>query len=154
MRHAGRESGIERVDVDGEVDRRLKVEVERQVPAATRFDDLDTEALELRSMMVGHAAKSDLNQSIGESLLHDPSERRGVRTWVALVGVIDVGVSVDVEDRQLRVEAADDAHDRMGDRVVAAQADQRPAGFERSSDAPIDDVPGIDPLLELDVAVI
>ena len=111
------------------------VDVEPQIlAAAARLDDLDAEALELVAMMVVDGAQPDLDQAVGEPLLHDPGEGRGVGPRVVLIGMIDVGVRVDVEDGQARMAAAHGAHDRIGDGMVAAEADQRIARIQRAPD--------------------
>jgi len=49
----------------------------------------------------------------------------GVRSRIALIGVIDVGMGIDMEDGQRRVAPMDSAHDRMRHGMIAAEADQR-----------------------------
>jgi hypothetical protein len=45
-----------------------------------------------------HRPDADLDQPAGQSLLHDPGERTCVGEAVALEFIVEIGMSVDVQD--------------------------------------------------------
>ncbi|ESX92451.1 hypothetical protein X755_26025 [Mesorhizobium sp. LNJC405B00] len=98
MRHAGRTSRVEAVEIDREIDRRLEIELQilAEMP---RLDHFDAEALELVTKFIIEGAQADLDQPVGQSLLQDAREGRGVGPPVALIGIVDVGMGVDLDDR-------------------------------------------------------
>ena len=71
-------------------------------------------------------------------LLHDPRERAGVREAVSAELVVEVGVRVEVEDRKPRILSGERPHDRIGDRVVAAERDGSVAVLEKVADRRLD----------------
>ncbi len=153
MRHAGRVGRVQRVDVHRKIDRRRQVEP-KFLAAATGLDNLDAETLELVAVMIVDGAKPHLNQTIGKLLFHDPGKRRGVGSRVTLVCVVDIGVRIDMKNGQAGVTATYGAHDRMRDRVVAAEANQRIPGIHGAPHILLDEIPRIRAAIELDVALI
>lgn len=98
----GAKGRIQHVDIDRETDRRRNVELQRR-GVLDRLDRLDAEALELVAVMVVDRAQPDLDQAVGQLLLHDAGEGRGVRPWIALIGMIDVPMRIDMVDGEVRV---------------------------------------------------
>ena len=145
--------GIEGIDVQRHIDRRA--DVDRQpLAAGGRFDRLHAEASPLLAMMVVDGAQANLDQPVRQPFLHDPREGRGMGAWIALVGMVDVRVRVDVQDGQLRVVRAEGTQDRMGQRMVAAEADQRLAGGQNGPGFAFDSRPGVFALVEAKVATV
>jgi hypothetical protein len=123
MRNARGKRRIERIHVERNVDRAVDLHaIERgQVP---HFDDLDAEFLCLLALMPGHRPNADLDQPLGRAFLHDARKRASVRQPVAFEFVVEIGVRVEVENGQSGNVLAEGAHDRQGNRVVAAQANR------------------------------
>ena len=96
--------------------------------------DLDAETLGLSSLVRVQGADADLYQTTGEAVLHDPGEWTGVGFAVALELVIEIGVGIEVEDRQPRVPAGGGSHDGIGDGMVAAEGDDATAGLDKARD--------------------
>ena len=65
---------------------------------------------------------------LDQPVLVGPPERRGVGVPVAELGVVGVGVGVDVDHGQRAVVAGHRAEDRIGDAVVAPHRDRPAAG--------------------------
>ena len=99
------------------------------------LDRVDVEAPDLIALMRRQRADADLHESPAQLFLHDPRERAGVRKAIALELVVKIAVGVDVKDRGRRVQARDGAHDRISDRMIAAERDRREAVLQRQLDA-------------------
>src|ERR1700735_1216774 len=104
-------------------------------------------------MMFVDCTQTDLNEPISQSFFHDPSKGGGVRSPVTLIGVVDIGVRIDMKDGQLGAAAAPRAHDRMRDGMIAAKTNQSIARLECADDPLIDDIPRISGTVELNIAV-
>ena len=61
---------------------------------------------------------------------------------------------VDMKDRQLVMTSPHSSHDRMSDRMVAAEANQRIATLQRAGHVVFDQIPWIGAAVELNVAEI
>ncbi len=72
-------------------------------------------------------ANSDLHQARRVAALHDPGERRGVAQRIAFEIVVEVGVSVKVEDVDWPVHRSDSCDHRKTDHVIAAKDDRNRA---------------------------
>jgi len=87
-----------------------------------------------------------LHQAAREPLLHDAGEGAGVGEAVALELVVQVGMGVDVEDRQPGVPSPDGPQDRVRHRVIAADGDWGAAVIHQPADCALyrrDSVSGI-----------
>ena len=65
----------------------------------------------LLTLMAVHRPDAHLHQAAREPLLHDAGEGAGVRETVALELVVQVGMGVDVQDRQPWVPPPDGPQD-------------------------------------------
>ncbi len=106
VRDAGCEGRIERIDIHRHIDRGGYARA-----AASRRSGMTSivstpKPLELLAVMIVDRAQPDLDQAVGELFLHDAGKGRGVRARIALIGVIDVGMSVNMEDGELPRGAA------------------------------------------------
>jgi len=155
MGDAGCIGRIEPIEIQGDINRRREIEIERAI-ATAHLDHLDTEPLELRAMMIIGGAQADLDQPVRQSLLHDPCKRRSMRARIALIGIVDVGMRIEMQDGEPRMPPPNRPQHRMGDRVVAADRNQGCTGFQRTPDRFSDLVPfpGVSLRAESDVAVI
>ena len=81
--------------------------------------------LRLIAAVPRHRANPDLNQPIRQPLLHDPGERTRVREAIAFELVVEIRMRVDLQDRERPVAGAQPAQDRIGDRMIAAERDER-----------------------------
>ena len=126
MRDAGREGGIEAVEVDADVERRSRDRhaLRREI---AHLDHLDAEPRRLGAAMGVHRADAELDEAAGVAGLHDPRERRGVAERVALEIVIEIGMGVEMEDVQRAVNRGERGDDRAGDHMVAAERDRHGA---------------------------
>jgi hypothetical protein len=77
-----------------------------------------------------------------------------MRAPIALIGIIDIGVRIDMKYCQMAVTATHRTHDRMGDGMVAAEANQWIAGLHRVGHLLLDDIPWIGATVELDIAMV
>src|SRR5690606_26633074 len=102
MRHARRECRIESIDVERDVDRRLELQLHAIAPAAG-FDHFHAKTFELLAMLIADSAQAYLHQPVRKPLLHDSCEWRRMRSRVVLIRVIDIGMRVDVQNREARV---------------------------------------------------
>jgi hypothetical protein len=124
MRDTRRECRVEAVQVERDIERRLERK-DFGVVQRPHLDHLDAKAPRLLRLVPVHRADADLYQSRGEPFLHDARKGAGVRVAVALELVVEVGVRVNMQDAQARVDGMERAQRRIGDGVVAAQH-QRP----------------------------
>ena len=141
---AGRESGIQAVDVEAQVDRTAAdllpdlghQRSERLVPALLGLDD--AKALLARPVEVvggiAGAAQPDLDHAAGvqELLLDRAAERRPVCDRLTEHRLVDVGMSVDVDQADRSMALTDGAQDRQRQSVIAPER-QRPAALRKDS---------------------
>ena len=99
------------------------------------LDRIDGESRDLIALVRGQRADADLHQPRAQVFFHDARERAGVRIAIALEFVIEIGVRVDVQDRDAAMPLRDRAHDRIGDRVIAAEADRAKSVLEHRGNA-------------------
>src|ERR1044072_1768013 len=126
MRHAGCKRRIERVNVERDVNRRIKLQL--QIPdQVAHLDRLNAKLSHLFTLMSGERSYPYLDQSLHESLFHDARKGRSVRITIALVAVVNVRMRVEMKDAQVFVLARERSHDRVCDRVVAAERDRHQA---------------------------
>jgi hypothetical protein len=127
----------------------------RGARAATRgLDGLHAEALELLAVMRADRAQPHLDQTVRKLLFHDACEGRSMRAKIPLVAFVDIGMCVDVQDRESRLAPPQRPQDRVSDGMIAAETDQRVARVEYPGDPRLDHLPGIRPAVERDVAVV
>ena len=128
VRNTGSERRVERIQVDADVKRcgrdRHLIRCE-----ASHFHDLDPEPLRLLAAMRVERTDSDLDEACRKSPLHDPGERRRMAERIALEIVIEIGVSIEMQDVQLPMMLGQARDDRIGDHVVATKEERR---FARS----------------------
>src|SRR6185369_10171610 len=124
MRYSGRIRGIDSVDIERDVNRRGEFHP-HIVPETARLESLDSEALHLLALMRRCRSNTDLNKSVGESLFHDARERRRMRSGVFLKIVINVRMRIEVKQRERGMATVYRSHDRMTDRMITSEADQR-----------------------------
>src|SRR5207248_2301475 len=137
VRYAGREGGVERVDVYRHIGRAPEARPFPRDPG-THVDHRDAVALGLRPLYGVHGPDPHLHQAIRETLLHDPRERAGVRIGVACELGIEIGVRVEVQHLESRVKPADRADDGVRDRVITAQHDRPAAAVEQGAQRLLD----------------
>ena len=100
MGNAGSKRGVERVEVERDIDRRFKPERRRTGPMSSLVD-LHAKPVGLLPLVRVHAAYPDLHQPRGERFLHDPREGAGMGKPVAFERVVEVGMGVEVQDLSL-----------------------------------------------------
>src|SRR5215470_10022181 len=122
MRDAGCKGGVEDVHVERDVDRAPGLHLlERSLP--TDFEDFDAEARGLFFLVLVHRTDADLDKALSKLFFHDASKRRGVRMAVALEVIVEIGVSVEMNDGQVFEVAAEGAHDGISDGMIATETD-------------------------------
>ena len=136
---------------NGHVDGTVEADLE-PVPKILHLDHLDAETRDLLPLMGVGRADADLDEAAGEPLFHDPGERAGVREAIALELVVEVGMRVEVQDRKVRVLSGEGAHDRIRDRVVAAERHGRVPVRQQVSDRRLDAPERVRPGLFAEVA--
>ena len=108
----------------------------------THLDDFDTKLFGLLALMGIHRADADLDETFSRALLHDAGEWAGMRQAIAFEFVVEVGVSVEVDDGQAGNALSEGADDGQGDGVIAAQADGPQVVVEELADFGFDSCEG------------
>ena len=111
MRNARRKRRIERVNVERDVNRRIKLELQVADQVA-HLDRLNAKLPHLFALMCGERSDSHLHQSLHQPLFHDARKRRRVRITIALVVIVNIRMRVEVKDAQVFVLARKRSHDR------------------------------------------
>ena len=75
MRHTWSECGVDAVDVERYVDRRLNVDL-RVLAPVLRFMQLHAESFDLFALVCGRSTDTCLDQSICKLFFHDSRKRR------------------------------------------------------------------------------
>src|SRR5215218_6544499 len=102
MRHARRKRRIERVNVERDIDRSIKLQL--QIPdQVTHLDRLNTKLSHLLPLIRGKRSDPDLHESLHQFLFHDAREWRGVRITIALISVVKIRMSVEMKNVQVFV---------------------------------------------------
>jgi hypothetical protein len=73
--------------------------------------------------MTVHRSDPNLHQPPSQPFFHDAGKRAGVREAISLELVVQVGMGIDVEDRELGVAPAHGTKDRVGNGVIATESD-------------------------------
>lgn len=139
MRHAGSKCRIEPVDITRHIDRPGdRCRVKRL--GETSLDRLNTEAPGLLNLMGICCTNTHLDEPLAQTFFHDPSKRRGVAEAIVAEIAIEVGVSVDVHNRESGPCWPNGAKDRIGHGVVAADAEWLCSCCQKCADCRRDDV--------------
>ena len=141
MRDPGDEPRLEYVEIEAEIHRLLEAERQALAPAL-HLDELHAEPSRLFPLVPVERPGTDLHQPVGQALLHDPGEGTGVGEAVALELVPQVAMGVEVEDGEAGMVAAEAAKQRVGDRVVATQAQGAEPGRAEAIHRRLDPRPG------------
>src|ERR1041385_856462 len=120
MRDARSEGRIKSIHIERDVDRRIEIEAEIIAPIF-HLDDFNAEPCDLLPLMSGHRADADLDEPRDQSLFHNARERASVRITIALEFVIDIWMSVEVKNGQLRIFLAESSDDWISNCVISAQ---------------------------------
>src|SRR4030095_6105827 len=99
VRDAGSKCRIKRVHIEGDINRRLKLQ-NQSVWHMTHLNSLHTESPGLLPLMPVDCADADLHQSFRESFLHDPGKRTRVRVAISLQFIVQIRVSIKMQDTQ------------------------------------------------------
>jgi hypothetical protein len=118
--NARRKRGVKYIHIEADVDRSGEFEM-LHYREMVHLENLDAEALRLFSLVRNHGANTDLNQFLRQALFHDPRERTRVRKAAALEFVVEIGMRVEVHDREVRKLLAHRSQNWISDRVVSAQ---------------------------------
>src|SRR6266536_634671 len=129
MRDAGREGGIQTVEVDRDIHVAAHAGTGAIRPGR-HVDHLDPEPIRLAALVSVHGANADLDQPAGQALFHDAGEWARVGQPITLELGVEVGMGVDVQNREGPVSSTHCAEHRVGDRVVAAQRKRAPSAGE------------------------
>jgi hypothetical protein len=105
-------------------------------------------------MMIINRAKPDLNESICQSFFHDSRKWRCMRSPIALVGIVDIRVRINMKDGQLAVTATYRTHNRMRDGMITTETDQSIPRLDCTGDPLLDDIPSISDTVELNIAMV
>ena len=93
---------------------------------AAHFEYFDAEALGLLSLMSVEGSNSCLHQSPGQPRFHNARERTGMREAISLKLVIQIGVRIEMKDRQRRMFFGYSRHDRISNRMISTQRHRAP----------------------------
>lgn len=91
----GRESRVEHVEIEGEIDRPVELNGKRTGPSS-HLVGLDSETRDLIALMSGQGPDPNLDQARRQPAFHDSGEGAGMGERIPLVGVIEVAVGVEV----------------------------------------------------------
>src|SRR5688572_21096787 len=122
MRYAWGKGRIERVEIDRHIERPVDARP-RAGGKRLHLDYVDAEPCDLIPLVRRQRTDAHLHQPPAQLFFHDPREWAGVRIPIACELVVKIGVRVDVEDGDARMSWSDGAHDRIRDRMVAAERD-------------------------------
>src|SRR5215213_10582678 len=100
MRHAGRKRRIERVNVERNVNRcvKLQLQIPDQIPHLNR---LNAKLSRLLTLIRSERSNPDLHESLCKFLFHDAREWRSVRITIALVAVVTVRMRAERRNAQV-----------------------------------------------------
>src|SRR6185436_7546305 len=120
MRNSGCKRRIECIDVERDINRRIKLELQirRHV---SHLDRLNSKLPHLFALMRGESPDANLHQSLHQFLFHDSRERRRMRITIALITVVDIRMRVEVKYAQVIVFPRERSDDWMCDRVIASE---------------------------------
>src|SRR5258707_7829794 len=86
---------------------------------------------------------ADLDEAVDELGFHDSGERAGVGVGIAFVIGVEIGMGVEMDERDAGDLLADGAENWVSDGVVAAEADRTLAGFHDFCDRIFDARKGV-----------
>src|SRR4026208_2070035 len=90
---------IESVHAETDIDRRIKFQFHRTLPVL-HLVNFHTELLCLRPLVAVHGPNTDLNQTIGQMVLHYSGKRAGMRETVPLQFVVEIRMRIEMENGQ------------------------------------------------------
>src|SRR6266850_5042719 len=122
MGDAGGEGEIERVHVERDVDGSGEVEM-RWVGQILYFENFPAVFFRLLVLVCVQGADADLDEAVDELDFHDSGERAGVGVGIAFVIGVEIGMGVEMDERDAGDLLADAAKNWVSDGVVAAEAD-------------------------------
>src|ERR1044071_177447 len=120
MRNSRRKRGIECINVERNINRRIKLELQIRRHVA-HLDRLDSKLSHLFLLVRSESPDANLHQSLHELLFHDPRKRRRMRVTIPLVTVVNIGMRVEVKYAQVFVFPCERSDDWMCDRVIASE---------------------------------
>ena len=83
--------------------------------------------------MRGQRPDPDLDQPARIAALHDPREGRGMAQRIALIIVVDIGMSIEMEDVHRAVDRRETRDDRVAHHMIAAKKDRDRPRLRRRS---------------------
>src|SRR5437899_1831848 len=102
MRNTRRKRWIERVEIQRDVDRTVQIEWLAWLILAHRHD-LHAKTVCLLALVRVHGANAHLHEPRRQSLLQDPREWAGMRSAAALELIIQIRVSINMQNRHARM---------------------------------------------------
>src|ERR1700734_1264726 len=135
VRNAGGEGGSQRVHIEGDIAGAGEFHAVEGGQVA-HLDDFDVELPGLLALMPSDSTNSDLDQTLGQSFLHDASKRASMRYPVVFEFVVKIGVGVEVEGGKSLTAPAEGGNDGQGNRVVATEAYRTTALVQQFADFP------------------
>src|SRR5579872_6110639 len=137
MRYTRSKRRIKHIHIKGDVNRPIPFQllVRRQSPHLHHFH---SELSRLLSLMPIHGPYADLHQSLRQARFHDPREGTRMREPVSLEFVIQIGMRIEVQNRQFAIPFREGFHQRISDRVIAAERDWSLSFVDQFSDLRLD----------------
>ena len=121
MRHPRRKRRIEHIEVERHIHRPLNLHP-RQIDAArSHLTHFHAKFLRLSFLVRVQRPYPHLNQPSRQLLFHDSRKRASVRVRVIFIVFIEVGVRVEVNNRQPGMLSSNPSHQRIGHRMISAQ---------------------------------
>src|SRR5579862_1568229 len=127
MRDSRRECRIENVNVEADVNGAGSLQLIKS-RKSSHLNHLDPELFCLFLLMSVHGADSDLYEALCQSRFHDSRERACVRHPVTAELLIQVGMCIEMKNRQRHMPRRYSFYDWKSNRVIATERD-RPLTF-------------------------
>src|SRR6266851_4603158 len=137
MRHAGSKGGVECINIEGDVNRRIELKLV-VVVIAFHLQYFHSKSFDLFALMLIDCADSYLDKTLYKLLFHDARKRGGMRITIALKIVIEVGMRIEMQNTQVIILTTEGLDDWVGNRMVAAKRERRQLVVEQGRDRLLD----------------
>src|SRR5260370_37794554 len=122
MRHTGSKGGVECINIEGDVNRRIELKLVVFV-VAFHLQYFHSKSFYLFALMRIDCADSYLDKTLRELLFHDARKRGGMRITISLKVVIKVGMCIEMQNTQVSILTTEGLDDWVGNRMVATKRD-------------------------------
>src|ERR1700694_4262466 len=117
MRHTRRKCRIERIYIKRDVNRRIKLKLIVFV-VASHLHYFHPKPFDLFPLMRIDCTDAYLDKTLYQSVFHDACKRRSVGITIGLKIVVEIGMSIEMQNTQVGVFRAESFDDWVGDRMV------------------------------------